>query len=331
MDGPKWVRLSVNGRDAHPRANKGKDDAVNFVVAKDRRDELLKGLKPDATHTADLTVSVRRGQRRAGVLWAEVDKVELRQPPAAPAADAVPAAPKRPARPRATPAVDPAAMSLRQSLAAYDPAEPDNAVGRRLAEATKGQPCLVFDGAGAVNVDASEAVVKDLKDGLPPRQTFLVKGVPHRTYKVGESPSRLFAENPLYPGSALRGDGTCDRTERTWDGVPLPVRQVVYLAVARTGELKPEKVDDAHAVLDRLAGPAAESEKWAKARFPKASVMHDELKARGELPALKLSTPQRPAEAPAVPAPPAAGPPGPPPAPTPPAPPAGKPGEKSGG
>jgi len=299
FEGPRWLRLAVNGRPA----DKVLPDGVHFVVPKASREAVLKGLSADATPTADLTVTLERGKGKDKHWFAVVSELAVQSP----VVEATPAAGV--AKPVVQAAVAPDSMSLRQLLEAYDPSEADNAVGQRLAKVTKGLPAIVFDKSGAVNTEASEALVKEIKEGFPPRPTYSVQGVPHKAYKVGESPNKLYAENPLYPASALRSDGTCDRTERSWDGVPVAVRQVLYLAVTKTAELKVEKPDDAHTVLDKLAGPAAAAEAWAKSRYPKASILYDDLKARGELPSLKLSSVQRPpAEAPkptAAPSPPA--------------------------
>ena len=290
--GGKNFRLSVNGRSAEADPDKKDGLKVNFVVPKDQRDRVLKGWTPDTIYTADLTLTVKSGPK--GLVWfATVSEVSVKttEPANLPPTGSVPEKDKRPSP---LPA-NPEAMTLRQLLDTYDPTEADNAVGQQLTKRTKGQPCLVFDKAGAVIGEASEALAKELREGFQPRQNIIYKGEPYKTYKVGDSPNKLYAENPLYPGSALRSDGTCDRTERTWDGVPLATRQMVYLAVTKSGEIKVEKMDDAHALLDKLTGKPADAEKWVKGRYPKAFLLYQELKERGELPSLKLSAIQRPA------------------------------------
>lgn len=91
----------------------------------------------------------------------------------------------------------------------------------------------------------------------------------------------------------------CDKTERSWEGIPLPVRQMLYLAVTKTKEVKIGQVDDAHNILDKLAAAQndEDKEKWVKSRYPKTSLLYEELKARNELPSLKMS-PRRKAETP---------------------------------
>jgi hypothetical protein len=298
VEGAKYFRLAVDGHSAAVGVNRGVADAVNFVVQKDQKEKLLKNWKTDVKYTADLTVTLQGGKGKDKHWFAVVSEISIKD-----SGTAVNGGTKPPVNDEAKPvirpviqvAVPPETMSLRQLLEAYDPSEADNAIGQRLAKITKGEPCIVFDKAGGVIVEASEALVKELKDGFKPRQTYSIKSVPYKTYKVGEAPNKLFAENPLYPGSALRSDGMCDSTERTWQGVPQSVRQVIYLAVTKTGEIKIEKPDDAHAILDKLAGTPPNAEKWVKARYSKAYLLYDDLKARGELPSLKLSSVQRPA------------------------------------
>ena len=86
----------------------------------------------------------------------------------------------------------------------------------------------------------------------------------------------------------------CDKTERSWEGIPQRVRQILYLAVTKSGEAKIGQVEDAHNILDKLAANQGDEqkEKWVKSRYTKAYLLYEELKGRSELPSLKLSPPE---------------------------------------
>lgn len=80
---------------------------------------------------------------------------------------------------------------------------------------------------------------------------------------------------------------------RSWDGITLTVRQILYLAVTKTGELKIEGVEDAHNILDNLSSKQSNEEKesWVKSRYPKAYLLFEDLKAGGRIPSLKVLEP----------------------------------------
>jgi hypothetical protein len=181
--------------------------------------------------------------------------------------------------------------SIKQLLEHYDPAESDNKVGRELEKRGKGKRFLVFGKDRTVDVKSSEFLYKELRQGFPERQWYEVGGTLYKTYRAGVAPETLLDENPLYPGEALRLDGTCQKTNRKWQGVPLLVRQVLYLAVTDSKELKIEKVADAHDILDKIKGKsAADSEEWLKERYPQAYRAYEEKKERNQLPTLKMSS-----------------------------------------
>ncbi len=180
-----------------------------------------------------------------------------------------------------------AAMTTGELFAAYDPREADNAVGKRLGELSKGQPCVVFNDDGSINGAESIVVLNEIREGYAGRDTVIVEGIPQPVYKVGERPDQFGDENPLYPGRVLRPNGDCDQTNRSWTGVPQTVRVLVHLAVSQTGECRVESIDAAHNILDRVVSDGAE--KAMRTRYPRASLLYDELERKGELPSLKVA------------------------------------------
>jgi hypothetical protein len=177
-------------------------------------------------------------------------------------------------------------MTIKELLNRYDPRDIKNAVGKRLKELAEGKPCIVFHPNGTVNVDESDKLLKAIRDGYPVVETVLVEGRPTPVYKVGERTDNYAEENPLYPGRVLRPGGICDQTNRSWDGVSLTIRQLLYLSVTETGELEIESVDDAHDALDKAV--ASDAEKKIRSRYTKASLMFDEQSKQGELPTLRI-------------------------------------------
>jgi hypothetical protein len=175
-------------------------------------------------------------------------------------------------------------MTPRELLEHYDPRNHDNFVGKRLIELAKSNPCLVYNDDGTVNQDASAKLLDELRDGYPARETFMVNERPYKVYQIGQRPDQFAFENPLYPGTLLRPDETCDHTNRSWVGVPEVVRVLLYLAVKETKEIRVNSIDVSHAVLD-----FATDEKKVRNRYTKASLMYDDLKTRGSLPTLRLS------------------------------------------
>jgi hypothetical protein len=151
---------------------------------------------------------------------------------------------------------------------------------------TKGQPCIAFDANGNVLVEASAKEVKALRDGFDPRDSVNVDGIPVKLFRVGERPRDLLDENPLYRGRPLR-DGECDQTNRSWDGVSEVVRQLLWIAVNDTFEVTIDQLKTAHDMIDMAMTPDAE--KRIRNRFKKTSLRHDELKAEGKLPTLKIA------------------------------------------
>jgi hypothetical protein len=142
-----------------------------------------------------------------------------------------------------------------------------------------------------VDVKSSEFLFKELRQGFKEREWYEVNGVLCKTYKVGVEPAALLDENPLFPGKALRTDESCQITERKWTGVPLLVRQVLYLAIVESKELKIDNAGQAHDILDRLMGKnAADTETWVKQRYPQAFRCYGERKQSNQLPTLKMSS-----------------------------------------
>jgi hypothetical protein len=188
-------------------------------------------------------------------------------------------------------------MTPRELVESYDPDEPENSVGKRLKDISRGEPFIVFaDNNNVVDVESTFKLLMEVKGGYPGRKDIDVGGVIKPVYRVGDKADAYADENPLYPGRPLRPDGTCDQTGRSWEGVTLELRQLVRIAM-ETGELD-VTIETAHNILDMVVG--SEPMMKLRKRYREASVKFDELKRVGNLPKLTVplvkgaSAPRRP-------------------------------------
>jgi hypothetical protein len=180
-------------------------------------------------------------------------------------------------------------MNMRELLEVYDPRE-SNAVYERLAHLAKDLPCIVFNEDSSINVDASVECLNDIREGhLEPRDVYILNGIPQKVHYVGSKPNSVVDENPLIPGSALRGaDQVCNKTYRSWKDVPHKARILCCLAL-ETKELKITQVGDIHSTLNLFVDKIGdEATKVVAQRFPQASLVYKELELQGNLPTLKL-------------------------------------------
>ncbi len=181
------------------------------------------------------------------------------------------------------------AMTISELISHYDPRTPASLVTSRLTELLDNKRFVVFNNDGTVNAAASTKLAQEILDGYPERELYTIDEVPTKTYRIGERPDQSFDENPLYPGRVLRPDGDCDQTNRSWSGVPLEVKQTLYLAVTKTGELKIDSINDAHDVMDLVVGKSdADALKTVRRRYTKATALLKELQQQNKAPALKI-------------------------------------------
>ncbi len=182
-----------------------------------------------------------------------------------------------------------AKLAARALIEMYIPKDKGSIVHKRLSELSQGKKFLVINPTdGVVDVTASEKLLNEIRDGYAERDTFELGGRPVKVVAVGVEPmKKLVDENPLYPGRVLRPDGTCDQMNRSWEGVPTIVRQLFYIAVTQTGEVRVMNLDKANDLLDMAL--AADAEQKIRNRYKKASIALDEAVANGSAPKLKIS------------------------------------------
>jgi len=176
-------------------------------------------------------------------------------------------------------------MTVRELVENFDPENIENPIGKALAGYAKGQPFIVFVSGRTVDVESTFKLLGEVKGGYPGRVDYTVNGVVKRVYRLGELPDNYADENPCYPNRPLRPDGTCDQTGRSWEGVPLEVRQLIRLAIdLKEVELTIDKAND---LLDIALNSDAMTR--LRSRYRKASVAFDEAAATGKLPLLKIA------------------------------------------
>ncbi len=178
-----------------------------------------------------------------------------------------------------------AQMSLRELVEAYDPEESENPVGKRLKEISKGEQFIVFTSGRSVDVETTVKLLEEIKQGHDGRKNINVNGEVKEIHHVGDLPDNLVDENPLYRNRPLRPDGTCDQTNRSWNGIPVAVRQFIRIAMD-IGSLKNISFERVHDIMDMLM----EGNSVAKLsqRYPDAAVEFKKLENIGKLPTLKL-------------------------------------------
>lgn len=178
------------------------------------------------------------------------------------------------------------AMAPLYLIQQYNPNEIDSAITKELLSRSQGKRFVVFNIDGSVNVEESHKLYQEIARRWPEREFITVDGKTCRVFRIGEGKVEMADESPLYPGRILRPDGTDDQLNRSWDGVPLNVRQLIYLAVTKTGEIKVSNTV-AHDILDMALLP--DGEQKIRQRCKKSSVLLDELTEQGDAPKLKIN------------------------------------------
>jgi len=175
-------------------------------------------------------------------------------------------------------------MNPEELIKAFDPEEYTNAVGKRLKDMSRGEAFIVFESGRIVDVDISMKLLKEVKQGYRGRDKVSVNGDIKPVYRVGQLPDAYADENPLYRNRPLRPDGTCDQTGRSWDGISLEIRQLVYLAV-QVGDLK-VSIETAHNTID--AALRDDAVRFFRERYQKAAMRFNKLQRLNDLPKLTV-------------------------------------------
>jgi hypothetical protein len=181
-------------------------------------------------------------------------------------------------------------MTVGELIAHYEPRNPASIVTDKLKHLLGNTRFLVFNDDGSVNVEVSTKLAQEILDEYPDREHYFANGESSKTYRIGERPDQSFDENPLYPGRILRPDGDCDQTNRSWNGVSLETKQIIYLAVAQTKEIVINSINDAHNIMDLVVGKSDNDvlKHTIRQRFSKAAAVLKEMYNQGRAPVLKI-------------------------------------------
>lgn len=176
-------------------------------------------------------------------------------------------------------------MSLEELCRRYDASDPSSLIFHKLKDLSNGKAFLVFDDNDNVLVEPSVKLLKELLDNFPPRDIYVLNDEALKVYKIGEKPPKTFNENPIFMGRPLRPDWTCDQTNRSWENIPLEIRQLIRL-IARDTEAVNLKF--AHDLMDMAI--EVDAPKRLMLRYPHIAAKFKELKKTGTLPTLKIAS-----------------------------------------
>tara|TARA_Y100000310_G_scaffold339480_1_gene432265 strand:- start:10295 stop:11179 length:885 start_codon:yes stop_codon:yes gene_type:complete len=180
-----------------------------------------------------------------------------------------------------------AAMSIKDLLERYDPKDDDSPVAKKLSSLAKKSTFIVFNDDGSLDKAASEKLLNELRETGVARSIYVADGMsPREVFKVGDKPNTFAEKNPLYKGRLLYPDGTCDQTNRSWKGVPLEVKQLIYLATRVTHEITDLTKLAAETYIDKAVDPGQQS--GLHNLLQQASIELKRLHALGEAPTLKV-------------------------------------------
>lgn len=176
-------------------------------------------------------------------------------------------------------------MTPNELVAAFDPEDYTNPVGKRLSDISRGEAFIVFSSGRIVDTQTTTTLLLELKSGFPEgRKTIKVGNDIKQVYKLGQLPEHYVDENPVYEGRPLRPDGTCDQTNRSWEGVSTDIRQFIRVGILL--HVFKVNMDKAHELLDMALKTDAFT--YMRDRHQDVAVEFDKLKKEGNLPTLQV-------------------------------------------
>lgn len=151
-----------------------------------------------------------------------------------------------------------------------------------------GAPIVVINADGAINRPLTVEYIEGLEEGRDAAESniyFDLEGHPHEVVKVGVDAQSIYDADPLNSSAALQKNGMgLGRVQ--WNKVPLEVRQVVYLAVIKTGEIDP--TNEAHLTWLRDHVNENANRLSFHGQAPRAITEYNEAARTGSLPTLRV-------------------------------------------
>jgi hypothetical protein len=188
----------------------------------------------------------------------------------------------------ATPEAEAARLSLEELIEKYDPNDPSNAFGARLAtlagKDSNQNPStfLIFNG-DALDKQATFEELRRLRAGLPSRPIAIHHGIPHETFAVGSRPARYKDENPWNPQEALY-EGESNAGVK-WMELDLKTRQLVSIASTSN---QPDFQKYTEFGLFALLRGSPDPFRTVARLFPIAATQFHDLQRKGSLPSMKV-------------------------------------------
>ena len=178
-------------------------------------------------------------------------------------------------------------MSVKMLIINFDSDDPTSSVGKRLQEISRGEPFIIYEDETnrVIDVDLSVKHLQQIKKGTKGLETYKVGKEIKKVYRVGEIPNNFTDENPIYIGRPLLLDGICDQTNRSWEGVPKKVRQLVRIIIEKEYNGSVD-IDAAHNLIDRAV--ASDAFEHLSDRYRNCSANFNQMSIKGSLPTLKI-------------------------------------------
>jgi hypothetical protein len=187
-----------------------------------------------------------------------------------------------------TPEAEAARLSIRELIEKYDPDDPSNAFGTRLAtlagkDNNQNPNAFLIFKDDSVFRDATFKELSRLRAGFPSRSIANHDGTPFETFAVGNRPPRYKEQSPWNPQEALY-EGFSNAGVK-WMDLDLETRQLVSIASTSN---QPDFQKYTEFVLFEVLANAADSFKTAARLFPAAATQFHDLKRKGSLPSMKI-------------------------------------------
>ncbi len=157
-----------------------------------------------------------------------------------------------------------------------------------------GTPIVVINDDGSVNAEQTVAYIMSLEEGFPPAVDGVWYDPDSNSYeviKVGVDAQSIYDADPVNPTQALPKSGI--GTGRiSWNGVPLDVRQVVFLAATQTREVTPGDESKLAWLRDHIKPGVKRLA--LRGEFPAATTAYNQAARMGALPTMKVQLSRQP-------------------------------------
>jgi len=175
-----------------------------------------------------------------------------------------------------------------QLLEDYNPSRNDHPITIVLKKRFGDQSVIVFKpDSTEVDIEATANYIADLDQGYGEEETIESQGELVRLFRVGEIPSQVIEEDPMFEGYPLkRGRSNVNRVN--WADVPIEERQFIRLLV-ETDTIDPNDRRDVKEVLEISS---SEGMKLFKSEFPEVALIWRERKNLNSLPNLVMTMKQ---------------------------------------